>query len=582
MDPLTQVKTSLADSISQSLRKEGMDVPPGSFEISDRTQKAFGDLSTPIVIKAASSAGRDPAKTAEKVAASLAGLEMIQKAEAVRGYLNFFIEWDRFGPGVISDILRSGENFGRPESSPGTLMLEHTSVNPTGPLNIARSRNSLVGDSLSRIYAYVGWKVRRLYLLNDVGHQIVVIYWGQKNGISSERLRKRHSAYSSKKDFQTLFTYVPAMAKMAEDPKAQAEVDELESRTHRDPKVLDGLRSLSRDCLEGQLQTLSRLGIDFDEITPESQFIQDGSLPEILGRLRSRKLLLENPDGSVGLDLTSLGLTRRKSRQVTLVKSDGSSTYTLRDIAYHERKFREGDLFITVLGEDHKREFSELAAILRILGHDKDLRAAFYSFVTYEGGKKMSTRAGQTVPLDEVMDEAIRRSEREVRDRRAELAPDQVTSIATKVGLGAVKFNILKVDPNKGISFRWDEAINFTGDSSAYVQYACARASSILRNAQGFKPASLELLSTPEERNLIWSLARTPGVVARSASDMKPNYVADHALDVSSLFSKFYMQHRVLQETEPLRSARLALVESVRTILSLLLGLLGIAAPAEI
>jgi len=582
MDPLTQIKTSLADSISQSLRKEGMEVRPGSFEISDRTQKAFGDLSTPIVIKAASSAGKDPAKTAEKVAASLAKLEMIRKAEAVKGYLNFFIDWDRFGPDVISDILRSSGNFGRPDRSPGTLVLEHTSVNPTGPLNIARSRNSLVGDSLSRVFAYMGWKVRRLYLLNDVGHQIVVIYWGQKKGISSERLRKRHSTYSSKKDFQTLFTYVPAMAKVAEDPKAQAEVDDLESRTHRDPEVLGGLRSLSRDCLDGQLQTLSKLGIEFDEITPESQFIQDGSLPKILSRLKDKRLLLENQDGSIGLDLTSLGLSRRKSRQVTLVKSDGSSTYTLRDIAYHEWKFREGDLFVTVLGEDHKREFSELEAILRILGHGNDLRAAFYSFVTYEGGKKMSTRRGQTVPLDEVMDEAIRRSEKEVRDRRTELAPDQVASIATKVGLGAVKFNILKVDPYKSISFRWDEAINFTGDSSAYVQYACARASSILRNARGFRPEGLELLSTPEEKNLIWSLARTPGIVARSADDMKPNYVAEHALDVSSLFSKFYMQHRVLQEGEPLRTARLALVESVRTILSMLLGLLGIAATDEI
>ncbi len=582
MDPLTQVKKALADSISHALARQGIEVEPSSLEISDRTQKAFGDLSTTIVMKAASSAGKDPVRTAEGVAASLPKHEMIRRVEAVRGYLNFFIEWDRFAPSVVSEILQRGRDFGRPETSPGTLVLEHTSVNPTGPINIARSRNSLLGDSLSRIYAYMGWKVRRLYLLNDMGHQIVVLYWGQRKGISSERLRKRYAKYSSKKDFQTLFTYVPAMAKVAEDPNARAEVGELESAAHKDPKILGALRSLSKGCLEGQLQTLSRLGIEFDEITPESQFVEDGSLPGILSRLRSKGLLLENPDGSVGLDLTSLGLPRRKSRQVTLIKSDGSSTYTLRDIAYHEWKFRDGSLFVNVLGEDHKREFAELDAILRMLGHSKDLRAAFYSFVTYEGGKKMSTRRGQTVPLDEVMDEAIRRSEKEVLDRRTGLPPDKIASIAAQVGLGAVKFNILKVDPNKSISFRWEEAINFVGDSSAYVQYACARASSILRNAEGFKPERIDLLSTAEERNLIWSLARTPGIIARSANDMKPNYLAEHALEVSSLFSKFYMQHRVLQEAEPLRSARLALVKSVRTVLSQLLDLLGIAAPDEI
>ena len=582
MDPLTDLKRSLAEKISSSLGKEGISVAPTSFEITDRTQKAFGDLSTPVVIKTAASLGLNPIKTAEKITTSMGPVHMIDRVQAVRGYLNFFIDWDTFGPRVVQDILDAGDNFGRPDGSPGTLLLEHTSINPTGPINIARSRNSIIGDALSRIYEYMGWKVRRLYLLNDVGHQMVVIYWGLKNEIEAGDLREKFSKYASKKDFQTLFTYVPASTKVTTDPEAGREVADLESRTHKDPQFLQSLRSISEDCLEGQLQTLSRLGIKFDEITPESRFIEDKSLPEILDRLREKGLLVEKKDGSIGLDLSSLGLARRKSRYMTLVKADNSSTYTLRDIAYHEWKFREGDRFITVLGEDHKREFRELEAILRILGYKKDLCAAFYSFITYEGGKKMSTRRGQTVPLDEVMDEAIARSENEVRSRREDLPPKKIKSIAEQVGLGAIKFNILKVDTDKTIRFRWKEAINFSGDSSAYVQYACARSASILRKAGKFESGHLNLLSTPEETNLIWSMARVPGVIGKSAGNMNPSFVAERSIDVASLFNKFYMQHRVIQIEEPLRSARLALVGCVKVSLSLMLDLLGIAAPEEI
>jgi arginyl-tRNA synthetase len=581
LDPLSELKLSLAEAVSSSLERSGASVPPGTFEITDRTQKTFGDLSASVVIRTASSMGRSPVTMAKEVAASMPDLEMIQKVEAVKGYLNFSIDWPAFGSRIVERILRERENFGRPERPRGTLLLEHTSVNPTGPLNIARSRNSIIGEALSGIHEYLGWKVRRHYLLNDIGHQVVVIYWGREKGLVSEDLRERYSKYASKDDFRTLFTYVEAMA-AADDPKAREEISDLDSRTHTDASVLDGVRSLSRRCLDGQLESLSRLGIEFDEITPESQFIEGGCLQDILARLKKEGSLVKNEDGSVGLDLSAHGLTRRKSESVTLLKADGSSTYTLRDLAYHEWKFRDGDLFITVLGEDHKREFRELDTTLKMLGHEKDLRAAFYSFVTYEGGKKMSTREGRTVPLDEMMDEAVERSREEVKSRRGELPPEKIESIASQVGLGAIKFNILKVDTDKSISFRWDEAIDFAGDSSAYVQYACARASSILRKSGQEKGGDLATATNPEEQNLIWSMARTPAVLARAGADMKPNYVAEHAIEVASLFNRFYMKHRVIQAEEPVRSARLALVACVREILSLMLHALGIAAPEEI
>ncbi len=583
MDPLKDLKDSLAGSISDAMISRGLEVAPDDVEITDRTKEDFGDLSTTVALKYASSEGLNPMEVAGEVAASMDPPDLISEVRPVRGYLNSYIDWSRFGPMVVEAILREGGDFGRPGGSPGTLVLEHTSVNPTGPLNIARSRNSIIGDSLARVFEYMGWRVRRLYLLNDVGHQVVAIYWGRTKGIRSESLAERYADYSSKPDFETLFTYVPTMRELSDNPDAEREVAELESRTHTDHDLLLRLRETSEECLRGQLETLGRLDIGFDEITPESRFIEEGRLSDIVSRLGERGVTVEEEDGSVGLDLSSMGLSRRKSEHLTLLKSDGSSTYTLRDMAYHELKFREGDLFITVLGEDHKRQFAELKAALGILGHDEDLRAAFYSFVTYQGGGKMSTRQGKTVPLDNIIDEAITRSEAEVRKRRDGLSPEEVRAIATQVGLGAIKFNVLKVDTNKSIQFNWEEAIDFEGDSSAYVQYACARASSILKNAKGWEPPDdMGMPTNADERRLIWSLAQAPGVVARSHADMKPNYLAEHSIEVSSLFNRFYMKHRVLQVDEPKRSARLALTMSTKLILETLLGLMGIAAPEEI
>jgi len=582
LDVLTELKESVAGRVSETLSDIGAEVTPDQVEVSLRTTPSHGDLSTAVCFKAASILSTSPHDLANRIASGMEKPELIAEVRATNGYLNFFVDWQSFSRRVIDQILREGAAYGRAGRRRGVLVLEHTSVNPTGPLNIARSRNSIIGDSLARIFAYQGWDVHRCYLLNDVGHQVVTILWGRRKGLFSKELENTYQKYASKKDFKVFFTYVPAVARTRDDPEAQRELSELESKVHRDMDLLDELTEISKECLEGQLETLSRLGIEFDEITPESQFIRDGSLEAVLSRLRETGVLVENPEGSVGIDLSRLGLKRRKSEFVTLVKADGSSTYTLRDIAYHEWKFKRGDRFITVLGEDHKREFTELKAALRLLGHQEDLRAAFYSFVTYQGGKKMSTRTGKTVPLDEVIDEAIARSREEVLKRRQDLAEADVERIAVQVGLGAIKFNILRIDPNKGIKFSWDEAIDFTGDSSAYVQYARARASSILRKAGGYTPGDATSLDTPEEKELIWSLALTPTVIARSATDMKPNYLTDHAIQVSSLFNRFYMKHRVIQAQEPVRSARLSLTQAVRDVLTTLLGLLGVEAPDEI
>ena len=161
MDLLEGLKTSLAEAVSGALRGRGIDLDPDSIDINDRTQKSFGDLSTPSVIKAAAFKGLNPREVGEGVAASLGEVDMVERVEAVNGYLNFFLDWDAFAPRLLQNIISSGPDFDRAPGSGGKLVLEHTSVNPTGPINIARSRNSIIGDSLSRILGYRGWEVSR-------------------------------------------------------------------------------------------------------------------------------------------------------------------------------------------------------------------------------------------------------------------------------------------------------------------------------------------------------------------------------------------------------------------------------------
>ncbi len=325
-------------------------------------------------------------------------------------------------------------------------------------------------------------------------------------------------------------------------------------------------------CIDGQKQTLERINISFDKYVWESQFVRDGTVHKIIEKLKKTKYA-RLKDGALVLDLTHFGL----EKDFVLTRLDGTTLYTTRDIAYHVWKFDNADIMINVLGEDQKLAMDQLKCALEILGLERWPQMVFYSFISLPEGR-MSTRKGTTVDLDDLLDEALERAYIEVHKRRPELSEGEKRRIAEIVGMGAVRFDIIKVAPEKMMTFRWEDALDFEKQGAPFIQYSHARACSILDKAK-LKKFNPNMLVEPQEIELIKKMAMFPNVVDAVAHCLKPHILATYARELAETFNQFYGFVPVLKAEGDLRDARLALVNCTRIVLANVLDLLGIMAP---
>jgi arginyl-tRNA synthetase len=328
-------------------------------------------------------------------------------------------------------------------------------------------------------------------------------------------------------------------------------------------------------------ESLARLNVEMDRYSWESEYVQNGSVQPVIESLKKVPIAHQDETGSWYLDLSEYGIAGRSQRW-TFVRRDGTSLYTTRDVAYHLDKFSRAQHAVNVLGEDHKLTMRQLDIALDLVGASRRPEVVWISFVSLPEGK-MSTRRNRVVFIDDLMDEAVARARDEVEKRRgAELSPAQMDQIAETVGIGALRFNIARVQSEKSITFRWEEALDFEGDSAPFVQYAHARCASILRKASEEGLAArpdASLLAEASERALVTAIARLPGLVATSAKERRIHLLPLYAVELAGAVNAFYRDSPVLVAPEPLRGARLALVAVAKRALANTLGLLGIDAP---
>jgi arginyl-tRNA synthetase len=608
------------------------EVPPG-FE--------FGELSSSVCFELAKRVEDKPLELAERVvgAVDFSGFPIIVAVKAGGGgYVNFYADLGRLAQATLESVVALGGEYGFVKlEKPVKAIVEHTSANPVHPIHIGTARNPVLGDALARILKAWGKTVFRHYYVDDVGRQAAVIAYGyEKLGepepdgkpdgfigriyavtsciVEIQKLKKAVTKAGNQGEeavrlMRELHDWTAAAAelesanpnlfaklldKISKDKEPELRIAELNLQYERGGKEAKRLiRKVSELCLEGFKQSLGRLGVAYDSWDWESDFVWNGDVGRVLTRLGETPYVfavgdvIEFDANKVVDDLglrSLLGLSEDyEVPSLTLVRADGTTLYTTRDIPYNLWKFRRADEVVNVVGMEQKLAQLHLKIGLAALGHVdlvRRLRHFAYNLVSLPG-VKMSGRAGRFVSLDETMDEAVGRAFDEVVKRSPQLSEDEKRQISEVVGIGAIKFALLAVDPLKPVVFTWDRVLDFEKNSAPYIQYSYARAGSILRKAKRkLKKVNYALLKEPIERELILLLAKFPDVFVDSAENLRPNQIADYCNNLADRFNSFYGALPVLRaESRGLIDARLALVAAVHTVLKNALGLLGIVAP---
>jgi len=566
-DPWSELR-EVAEGVRRSIESALHVKTPGTLEEAPEGRGLFA-LATHPWAKELKASPADIAARGARVRA----MPPFEPLRAEGPYVNFRVDAAAFSELVLASVRLMGDRYGTSPARSERILLEHTSVNPTGPLHVGRARNPLLGDSLGRLLRYAGHPVQREYYVNDIGKQMVLLYWAVTHlkptpeDEAEERIERRY-----------VRLYQRANALLEKDPALGKEIETLIDRFEGgDAQLTRAIRAVGDRILDRIVAVLTRLGITFDSFFWESDLILDRSVHRVIERLLP---LSKEEDGAHYLDLSGFGLEGDTAKYFFVTRR-GTSLYTTRDLAYHLRKMERCDRAINVLGEDQKLSFQRLKATFQLMGINWAPETIYYAFVSLPEGR-MSTRKGIVVYIDDLIDEAIERAFAEVSRRREDLSEPRRRAIAETIGLGALRYNIVRVQAEKAITFRWEDALNFEGNSAPFLQYAHARACSILAKAGDLRPGEPRLLLHPQEQRLLRWIAKFPSTLCDAADSRRVHVVASFASDLASQFNQFYRDCPVLTAEPPaLRDARVSLVDAARVVLHNGLDCLGVTAPRE-
>jgi len=521
------------------------------------------DLATTVAFSLAKQKKQAPITVAKDLAAALAADPDLHNMgitiETKGPYINF-----RFGSAYVSEAVQEAvrPGYGSLQKKQTRVVLEHTSANPNGPLHVGHIRNSIIGDTLARAFRKAGYRLEVQYYVNDMGRQIAIVVWGFDNLDSTPHEGEKEDAHIAR-------VYIAANRAIENDPGITTQVDRLMQRVEGgDPATVNKFRREVSRCLDGFAVTLKNLNVAHERFVWESDFIRNGDTRRIIGRIK--KLPQVKQEGTLALDLTGCGF----EKEYIIMRSDGTSVYGARDLAYHAWKAANFDRIIDVLGADHKLIGGQLICTLRLLG-EKAPEIVHFEFVSLPEGS-MSTRAGKFVSADDLITEVTKRAFDEVTTRRPELDETKRRSIAQSVALAAIRYDIVKVSPEKSTVFNWKEALDFERQSGPYIQYAHARACSILEKAGAY--TDCYELETDQEIALAKQIAKFPATLEKVIAELRPHLLAAYARELADTFNTFYHFEPVLKSEGTVRERRLTLVRAVQNTLQESLETLGIDA----
>lgn len=540
---------------------------------------------------------KNPEATAQEIGAYLQEhCSLVEGIQIVKGFLNLSI-----APAAwVEDFnaIRSDKTFGHKQATADApfVMVEYSSPNTNKPLHLGHVRNNLLGYSIARILEASGNRVFKTNIVNDRGIHICksMLAWQRwGNGATPESTGKKGDHLIG--DFYVLFDkhYKAELTALINEGKTKEEAEaasplmaEARAMLRRWEDGDEEIRSLwsmmNSWVYAGFDETYKRMGVSFDEIYYESETYLLGK-EEVLRGLKEGKFV-QDPDGSVWADFTDEGLDRK-----ILLRSDGTSVYITQDIGTAKMRFDKHpiDKMVYVVGNEQEYHFKVLSLLLDRLGYafGKGLVHFSYGMVELPDGK-MKSREGTVVDADDLMDEmvATARAIAEEQGKGKDMPAEEAAEVARRVGLGSLKYFILKVDPRKNMTFNPKESIDFNGNTGSFIQYTYARIRSLLRKAEELGialPATFAGLTiSTKEQELIAKVAEYADVVEEAARTYSPAVIANYVYDLVKEYNQFYHEFSILkEENEELRAFRLALSEVVARTIAAGFSLLGIEMP---
>ena len=593
------IEKTLSEAVSIAVKTlYGLDILSGQISL-QKTKKEFKGHLTLVVFPFLRASKKSPELTAHEIgeylSANNAGL--VADFNVIKGFLNITIGGACWVEAL--NEVNDQQGYGHIEASEESslVMIEYSSPNTNKPLHLGHIRNNLLGYSLSEIMKANGNKVVKTNIVNDRGIHICKSMlawqkWGE--GVTPQIAEKKGDHLVG--DFYVLF-----------DKKYKAELKELQSKgmSEEEAEAASTLMAEARDMLrrweagdedvkklwemmnswvyEGFGKTYKRLGVDFDKIYYESETYLDGR-DKVLEGL-DKGVFYRRDDGSVWADLTADGLDEK-----LLLRSDGTSVYMTQDIGTAKLRFDDYPVnkMIYVVGNEQNYHFQVLSILLDKLGFEfgKGLVHFSYGMVELPEGK-MKSREGTVVDADDLMDEMISTA-REISNELGKLdglSEEEADNIIRIIGLGSLKYFMLKVDPRKNMTFNPKESIDFNGNTGSFIQYTYARIRSVLRKAeeQGISISDGISANTPvteKEESIIQILAEYPSIVKEAGDTYSPSCIANYVYDLVREYNQFYHDYSILrEENDEIKQLRITLSANVAKVISSGMSLLGIEMP---
>jgi len=601
-----KIETKLAAAASEALRSlYGLEVKAEDIQL-QKTKREFEGHITIVVFPYLRASRKGPEQTATEIGQWLVdNVPFVSAMNAVKGFLNISISKEAWIE--LLEEIDSDEKYGikTPNEKSPLVMVEYSSPNTNKPLHLGHVRNNLLGWALAQLLQADGNKVVKTNIVNDRGIHICksMLAW-QKfgNGETPQSSGKKGDHLIG--DYYVCFDkhYRAEVAALA-DKFRQEGMDEEKARERAeqeaplmqearemlrrweagDPEVRALWEKMNSWVYEGFDETYKTMGVSFDKIYYESQTYLDGKKKVLEGL--DKGIFYRREDGSVWADLTDAGLDEK-----LLLRADGTSVYMTQDIGTATQRFNDYpiDKMIYVVGNEQNYHFQVLSLLLDRLGFDwgKDLVHFSYGMVELPSGK-MKSREGTVVDADDLMAEMVSQARRTVDEagKFDDMPESERAEVARIVGLGALKYFLLKVDARKNMMFNPEESIDFNGNTGPFIQYTYARIRSLMRKAEE-KGYSINAIDTDavclsqKEQELIQHTAEFADVVSQAAADYSPSSVANYCYELTKEFNQFYHDYSIMrEENEAQRNFRLLLSKNVAKVVRVGMGILGIEMP---